>query len=66
MSESLVYYHCHYTQTAKTTQYTGPHLTTDISNEYTITLRNKFDALQGISETLLQMRNIRASSTHTW
>ena len=24
----------------------------DISNEYTITLRNKFDALQGMSETL--------------
>ena len=31
---------------------TGPFLTIDISYKCTITLRNKFDALQEISETL--------------
>ena len=31
---------------------TDPSLTRDISDKYTITLRNKFNALQDISETL--------------
>ena len=41
------------TQTAKTTHYDWSLLNNwDISDKYTITLRNKFDTLQEISETL--------------
>ena len=37
----------------------------NITNKYMKTLRNKFDALQEISETL-QMTNVRTSLTLTW
>ena len=42
------------TQTTKTTHYDWSLLNNrDISYKYTITLRNKFDALQEISKTLI-------------
>ena len=45
--------HWNTTQTTKTTQYDWALLNNrDISDKYTITLRNKSDALQEISETL--------------
>ena len=45
--------HWNTTQTIKTTHYDWSLLNnTDISDKYTITLRNNFNALQEISETL--------------
>ena len=54
VTAKIVSLHRNMMRTTKTTHYDWPLLNNrDISNKYTVTLRNKFDALQEISETLI-------------